>query len=255
MPSIAATPRTLIAICPDNDQNSESKMNRKPSFNPYWVLIHDAYQLLALSEAARDQGTRSMLARASTQHTLSSLHAAANSVFANREIRVEREASLYRKFDLLVHQMDLGELPEDDEKVLGELDDIARILNYPEVATATIEESGEKKRIEYQRTELKKLNRECIGWVPEYAACVLILGNRFLHRLFYRYCEFDRDQIEVLLGHHESREDSYYSSVDQSKIEVTREISRQLANHPRLAQVLESPRWRFERSFLEFDLL
>jgi len=212
--------------------------------------------LLELSENTDSKIEKPLLARASSMHAVSAMHSAANSLLERSGCMIEPKASLLRKFDHFIQKQGVVALPEEDDAVLQELDELCDLLYFPGIARAEIgaTETGNN-RIEYQRTSLKKFNLEVIGWVPEYAACILILGNRFLYRLLYEYCEFDRDRIEVLLGHHESREDSYYVRVGQDQVGMIQKVASSLANTPRLKESLESPRWKLEAEMLEFQLL
>lgn len=232
------------------------KIKTSLHLNPLLGFLGDAFVFLNASRDAETPRKRFSMARASTMHSLSALHAAGNAILHYGEDAGWFQAGLVRKFDRVFELNQLDSLPENELEILAELDRVDQLMRNPVcVQGEIVAKLTNGKSLEFKRTPLKKFNQESLTWPPEYAGCVLALVVRFLNRLFVEYLKYDESWVEVAVGHHLSRESGYSSYLDPERLSQIRVETRQLQEWADLMEILESERWRIRPEYFEVQFL
>jgi hypothetical protein len=227
-----------------------------PVINPFLAYWADALTLLAEAVRAPDQAAACRLARSSSFHVLGGLHAFANSLVAEhlRAAADPEERGLLRgKFERILHANGIAATPVEDLALLIELDLLALTLNDPSAAQALDFPSDNNPRlIQFRRSPLKQINLEASGWVVEYAACVFALANRLLRRCALLHLGYERQVLEVVLGHHIHSEDHGEAVLEAARLEQLAAARAALEGAAGFLGNLAGPRWRLEAA--DFDV-
>lgn len=228
-----------------------------PQLNPFISCLLDAFIFLneALEKAAADPGRAFALARASTMHTLASLHAAANAALRFEDHPMMPTATLAEKYATYLIILHETGLRNEDTAILHELEVVGFIVNNPQVAQAKPFPHPEKNNlIEFERTPLKKFSHQASHWIPAYAGCALGLACSFLSRFFRTECGLDVERLEILFGFHAHSPDAYTTAFDESELAALGAERRKLLENQAFIRRMTSERWMMREEDFQLTL-
>ena len=219
----------------------------------------DAFSFLNEALAADQSQTRrrARLARASSMHALSALHAAANTALWSAEATVPKGATLAQKFERVLHDLQPEEVLTDAEIVcLHELEIISQILNQPQVAQARDYPHPERDDlIEFDRTPFKCLSHDITTWPPVYAGVVLGMVNGFLGEFFLKRCKCSPERISALFGNHASSDTHYVVAFDRQLLKELKMQEQIILDNSDFIRHMASARWKIPTSHFVVSVL
>ncbi|MGI8601542.1 MAG: hypothetical protein ACR2OZ_00925 [Verrucomicrobiales bacterium] len=228
-----------------------------PRLNPFVPYLRDAYFLLneALMHEAEDADFAGTLARSSTFHAVSALHAAANSSLWSEDQQLYETATLAYKFEMYLKIIVAQQLEDLEVATLHELEIVSQILVNPQVAQARDFPHPERTNlVEFERTPVKKISYDASHWVPAYAGASLGLAAGFLSRFYRERCGFDVDKLEILFGTHACNDDRYTLGFDDTLLRRLRDERDTLLANDYFLELMASPRWKVDASEFALEL-
>ena len=225
-----------------------------PNYSPVINVLSDGVALLRSAIESHESPTATMLSRSASMHFISAMHAVSNAILWFQEENAYFGCNISKKFDRIAELSGLGSLPDEEVDVAHELDAISNILFNPMRAQSVpFGTDADSNKIEFERTPLKKFNRESVHWIPEYSAAVLLLALRFLNRVFTKHLDFDHAQVDVLLGDHLATTETYVAGMSVDKLAELRANLEFLNSHESTIEAMNSSRWLFLDARFEIE--
>lgn len=218
-----------------------------PRLNPFTAYLRDAFRLLneALEPEAATTDRAGTLARSSSFHAISALHAAANTSLWSEDQQLYETATLAYKFEMYLKIVSRQQLEDEEIVVLHELELAGQVLMNPQVAQARDFPHPERHNlIEFERTPLKKISYAASHWVPAYAGACLGLACAFLSRYYRERCGFGVEKVEILFGTHAHNDERYATGFDPGLMDSLRAERDRLLGCENFLAEMGSDRWR-----------
>ena len=242
-----------------------AESNSLPRVNPFLSYLADGVRCLNQAVLARamiegqsgQSGWPAALSRSSAMHTIGAIHSAFHSGIFFEDGFFNNEWSLLEKAEAFLKNRVSKEarLPEEERRLLEELEVVKNCLIYPEMRQAEPFPSEKKNLIQFPRSPIKKIGLEVSTWVPEYAACVLAISLGSLRRIFCEYVRLSESQLEIYLGDHISNSEGYGNSLNPKSKEILLEEIATLRSNEGFMRGLKGPRWCLDSGMFSVDFL